>query len=77
MQGEIGEPGLLGHLATGGIRGGLPRLEVPLGEPPVPVGIADQQEANVLVRPPPEDYAAGARLPLSPSLPLRHRPRIR
>src|SRR6185437_13375893 len=73
VQHQVLEPGLLGHLAARGIGRGLAGFEVALGEPPVAIGVADQEEAWLAVRSAPEDHPAGRGLPLGPPLAPWHR----
>src|SRR6266852_5340326 len=67
---ELVEARLLGDLASRRLRGRLAGLEVPLGKSPILVRVANQQKANLAVRPAPEDHAAGARFALGASLGL-------
>src|SRR6185503_5372523 len=43
------ESGFFGHLAAGGLRGRLARLEMPLGKSPVLVRVAYKKEADLAV----------------------------
>src|SRR5207244_11511604 len=51
---QVLEPGLLGHFAARGVGGGLAGFEVALGEPPVAIGVADQEEPRLAARSAPE-----------------------
>lgn len=58
---DPGQAGLLANLADGGGARVLPFLEVALGQPPVLIGIADQQDVrNAVARP--DDDPSGALL---------------
>src|SRR6267378_1670046 len=61
---ELVEAGLLGNLAPRRGGGRLGGFEVPLGKSPVLVRVANQQKADLAVRPASEDHAAGARFAL-------------
>ena len=65
---QVGEAGLLGGFADGSLGRTLPLLQVPLRQSPVVVAVANDQEANHLVRPTTKHDPACADLALGPSL---------
>src|SRR6059036_2994681 len=67
---ELVEARLLGDLAPRRFGGRLAGFEVPFRESPILVRVANQQKANLAVRPAPEDHAAGARFALGARLGL-------
>src|SRR5207245_2778939 len=75
VQHQVLEPGLLGHFAPRGVGRRLPGLEVTLGEPPVAIGVADQEEPRLAVRRAAEDDAAGRGLALGAALLALHNER--
>src|SRR2546426_12356465 len=70
---QVLEPGLLGHFAARGVGGGLAGLKVALGEPPVAIGVADQEEPRLAARSAPEYDPARRGLALGPPLASWHR----
>src|SRR5690606_26684556 len=62
LDAQPAQPRLLGDLAHGGLYRRLLALHVPLRQPPVLVGIADQEEDDLVRAEPPIDDPAGARL---------------
>src|SRR5439155_17153810 len=69
---QVLEPGLLGHFAARGVGGGLAAFEVALGESPVAIGVADQEEPRLAARSAPEHHSARTRLPLRATLLALH-----
>src|SRR5207253_8185152 len=69
---QVLEPGLLGHFAARGVGGGLAGFEVALGESPVAIGVADQEEPRLAARSAPEHHSARTRLPLRATLLALH-----
>src|SRR6059036_3918853 len=65
---QVLEPGLLGHFAARGVGGGLAGFEVALGESPVAIGVADQEEPLLAARSAPEYDPARRGLALGPPL---------
>ncbi len=68
MKQQLFEAGLLRDFAPRRLGRWLVALEVPLGEAPILVGVADQEKAHLSIGPAAEDDAAGARLALGARL---------
>src|SRR6266852_7661880 len=70
VEDQLVETRLLGDLAPRRLGGRLGGFEVPFGESPILVRVANQQEAHLAVRPAPEDHTAGTRFALGARLGL-------
>src|SRR5574341_730331 len=68
VQHQLLESGLFSHFAPRGIGRGFIHFQVTLGESPILVRVANQEEAHLSVRAAAEDNAAGAGLALRAGL---------